>query len=296
MRRGTVIVVATAIALLGSAACGSSSKPDTSGSATTTTAAVKARPKVAIDAKDFGYTLPAEIPAGWVDVTLHNSGQVGHQIAFAKLNSVSFTAFKAAANTTNVKALSGVDFVGGPNNVDPGKTVTATIHLEPGEYGVTCFIPDDKDGKPHSAHGMIGEVKVVQTAASVEDAPMVDAGTVTLSEFTFLPDASFTANGTVAIKNVGTQIHEIIILKEAAGKTLDDVKTFLLTPPGAPPPAGPPPFTDAGGIAGLGAKQTMYQTMALTPGKYVFVCFFPDPTKGDLPHAFEGMLKEITIL
>jgi uncharacterized cupredoxin-like copper-binding protein len=294
LRRGTVTLMVTVVAVLALAACGSSSKPSSSGD-TTTTAAVKARPKVTIDAKDFGYTLPAEIPAGWVDVTLHNSGKVGHQIAFAKLNSVSFTAFKAAASATNVKALAGVDFVGGPNNVDPGQSVTATVHLEPGEYGVACFIPADSDGKTHAEHGMIGEVKVVQTADSVEDAPKVDAGTVSLSEFTFLPDASFTGQGTVAIKNVGTQVHELIIMKEAAGKTLDDVKKFLLTAPGTPPPAGPPPFTTAGGIVGLGAHQTMYQTMALKPGKYVFICFFPDPTKGDLPHALEGMIKEITI-
>jgi hypothetical protein len=35
--------------------------------------------------------------------------------------------------------------------------------------------------------------------------------------------------------------------------------------------------------------------MALRPGKYVLLCFFPDPTKGDQPHALEGMVKEITI-
>ena len=190
--------------------------------------------------------------------------------------------------------MAGVEFVGGPNNVDPGQTVTATMHLEPGEYGVACFIPADKDGKPHAEHGMIGEVKVVKTADSVEDAPKVDAGTITLSEFTFLPDASFTGNGTVAIKNVGTQIHEVIIVKEAGGKTLDDVEEVLSRRPG-PAAGGPPPFTAAGGIVGLGPNQTMYQTMALTPGKYVLLCFFPDPTKGDLPHALEGMLKEITI-
>jgi hypothetical protein len=189
---------------------------------------------------------------------------------------VTFAAFKTAASTTDVKALAGVQFVGGPNNVDPGSSVTATVHFEPGTYGVACFIPDDKDGKPHAAHGMVGQVNVVQTAASVDEAPAVDGGTISLSEFTFVPDASFSGTGTVEIKNVGTQLHEMIIVKEAPGKTLEDVKGFFLTPPGTPPPAGPPPFTSAGGIVGLGPNQTMYQTMALTPG-------------------LEGMVKEITV-
>jgi hypothetical protein len=283
------------VALLALAGCGSSSKSGSSGTTSPTAPAAKARPHVTIEARDFAYDLPASMPAGWVDVTLHNSGKTGHQIAFSKLGTTSFAAFRTAAITTDVKKLADVQFVGGPNNADPGGSVTATIHLEPGTYGVACYIPADSDGKTHAEHGMIGQVTVTQSPDSVEDAPPVDGGTITLSEFTFQTDASFTGSGTVAIKNVGTQLHEAIIVKEADGATLDKVKGFFLAAPGTPPPAGPPPFTSAGGIVGLGAGQTMYQTMALTPGKYVLLCFFPDPTKGNQPHAVEGMVKEITI-
>ena len=293
--RVTIAAVVTVVALFALAGCGSSSKSGSSAGETTTTPAVKQRPHITIDAKEYGFTLPAQIPSGYVDVTLHNSGKVGHQIAFAKLGTATFAAFKAAASTTNVKGLTGEQFVGGPNNVDPGQSVTAIMHFDPGEYGVACFIPDDKDGKPHAAHGMVGEVNVVKTDASVDDPPTVDGGTISLSEFTFLPDASFTGTGTVEIKNVGTQIHELIIVKENPGATLAKVKAFFLTPPGSPPPAGPPPFTSAGGIVGLGPHQNVYETMALTPGKYVFLCFFPDPNKANLPHALEGMIKEVTI-
>jgi uncharacterized cupredoxin-like copper-binding protein len=296
--RGRALII-TAVALAALSACGSSNTSNASGGDSANSAGTS-RPHVTIDATEYAFTLPAQIPAGWVDVTLHNSGKVGHQIAFAKLGSVSFAAFKTAASTTDIKALSGVRFVGGPNDVDPGSSVTAVVHFDPGAYGVACFIPDDKDGKPHAEHGMVGQVDVVQTAASVDDAPTVDGGSITLSEFTFLPDASFTGTGTVEIKNVGTQVHELIVVKEAPGKTLTDVKSFFLAPPGTPPfgtslPAGPPPFTSAGGIVGLGPNQTVYQTMALTPGKYVLLCLFPDPTKNNTPHALEGMIKEITI-
>jgi len=78
-------------------------------------------------------------------------------------------------------------------------------------------------------------------------------------------------------------------VKEAPGKTLDDVKAFFLQS------SGPPLFTSAGGVVGVGPGQTAYQQLALSPGKYVFLCFFPDPTKGNQPHALEGMVKEITI-
>jgi hypothetical protein len=29
------------------------------------------------------------------------------------------------------------------------------VDLKPGDYAILCFVPDAKDGKPHSAHGMI---------------------------------------------------------------------------------------------------------------------------------------------
>ena len=35
--------------------------------------------------------------------------------------------------------------------------------------------------------------------------------------------------------------------------------------------------------------------MDLAPGNYVLICFFPDPKKGNIPHAAEGMMKEFTI-
>ncbi len=240
MRARSLCAAGTAaLLLLGS--CGSSGKPSSSGNDTTTTAAAKVRSHVTIDAREFSYTLPAQIPAGWVDITLHISGTVDHQIAFAKLNAISFAAFETAAATTNLETLGGVDFVGGPNNVDPGKSVTATVHLEAGAYGVACFIPDGPDGKTYAEHGIVGEVEVVKTTESVDDAPRVDAGTVSLGDFSFLLDASFTGGGTVEIKNTGTQVHELIIEKEATGATLADVKKFLLVLPGNPAPSGPLP-------------------------------------------------------
>jgi len=285
-----MVAVAAAV-LLG--ACGSSSKTSTP----PTTIKVKTRPQVTITARDYRFGLPAQIPAGWVDVTLHNVGEQGHQVAFVKLNSLTFAEFQAAADATDLTKLQDAVFVGGPNNVDPGASVTATVHLAAGNYAVVCLIPG-ADNKPHAAHGMIAPVTVAQTADSDEDTPKADAGKITVTEFTFTPDSSFTGRGTVEIDNIGNQVHEVIIEKMASGTTFAEAKRYILIPPGAPgvaTPPGPPPLTSAGGIVGLGPKQTMYQTLTLAPGHYLLACFFPDPTKGNAPHALEGMLKEITV-
>jgi len=291
------IMIATAVAGLVLAGCSSSSK--SAGSDTTTsTAEAKPIPNVAITAADYTFAMPAEIPAGYVNVTLDNTGKESHQIGFVKLGSMTFAQFKAAADKTNVKAIKpGTVFLGGPNGADPGQKTSAIVKLDPGNYAVVCLIPANSDGKPHAAHGMVSQVKVVSTDASSESAPKADS-TITLGDFSFTLPPGFTGKGPVDISNQGTQIHELVIVKLSPGKTVDDAKKFFLTPPGTPPPAGPPPFTSIpgiGGITGLSPQQHAWLDMNLTPGKYVLICFFPDPQKGDIPHALEGMVKEFTI-
>ncbi len=291
-RRALGAVAVIAVTGLVAVSCGSSDS-NAEGKTTSTTAAAKSRPTVTIEAADFSFTAPATIPAGYVDVTLKNIGQEGHQAAFVKLNGVSETDFTAAASNTDIGSLGKAVFVGGPNGADPGGSATATVKLDPGSYEIVCFIPGS-DGKAHAAHGMISKVEVKQTAASVETAPKSD-GTIGLSDFVFEPPKGFTGKGTFTVENQGSEVHELALFKIADGKTIDDVKGFLLAPPGTPPPVGPPPFTSAGGVVGLSAKAKAWLTLDLAPGKYAMLCFFPDPKKDNLPHALEGMIKEITV-
>jgi hypothetical protein len=290
-------IIAAAVAGIALAGCSSSSKSSSSETTPTTTAA-KPMPKVEITAADYTFALPAEIPAGYVDVTVKNTGKEQHQVGFVKLGSMTLAQFKTAADTTNVKAIKpGTVFVGGPNGAEPGQQTSAIVKLDPGNYAVVCLIPATSDGKPHAAHGMVSALKVTSTDTSSETAPTV-ASTITLGDFSFTLPAGFTGKGTVDISNQGTEIHEMVLLKLNQGKTLADAKAFLLVPPGTPPPAGPPPFSTVpgiGGITGLSPQQHAWLNMNLTPGNYVLFCFFPDPKKGSIPHALEGMTKEFTI-
>jgi hypothetical protein len=49
---------------------------------------------------------------------------------------------------------------GGVSAIMPGSHAFVEVDLEPGEYGLICFIPDMKDGKAHFEHGMIKTIKV----------------------------------------------------------------------------------------------------------------------------------------
>jgi hypothetical protein len=42
-----------------------------------------------------------------------------------------------------------------------GEDNLITMDLTPGEYGLICFAPDAKDGKPHFTHGMMTQFTVV---------------------------------------------------------------------------------------------------------------------------------------
>ncbi len=292
--RAARVAIWIAVAGLAAVSCGSSdSKSSGSTSSTSASAAEKSRPQVTIEAADFSFKAPATIPAGYVDVTVKNVGAEGHQIQFVKLNGVSEEEFKTAASNTDIGALGDSVFVGGPNGAAPGGSATATVKLDPGSYEIVCFIPG-ADGASHASKGMIGKVEVKKTPASVEIAPKAK-GTITLGDFVFEPPSGFTGSGTYAVKNEGNQVHELAVFKINEGKTLDDVKGFLLSPPGTPPPAGPPPFSESAGLVGLSSGAEGWLTFDLEPGTYAMFCFFPDPDKDGLPHALEGMIKEFTV-
>ncbi|PYP75422.1 MAG: hypothetical protein DMD35_21525 [Gemmatimonadetes bacterium] len=48
----------------------------------------------------------------------------------------------------------------GMSGLGKGRTGTFDTNLTPGNYGLICYVPDAKDGKPHSMHGMMQELTV----------------------------------------------------------------------------------------------------------------------------------------
>jgi hypothetical protein len=259
--------------------------------------AAKAPPTVTIRARDFEFVMPDKVPAGWTTFKIVNDGGEPHQAQIAKLNpGVNADQIPAAGKSGGDAAVVALlTAMGGPNAVAPLRgTATVTVKLTPGNYVAICFVPS-ADGVRHYAKGMIQPFTVTKAKGKAVPAPKAKA-TVTLDDFSFgFPPAGLPAKGVVAVKNAGAQAHEIALYQLAAGKTLDDAKAFLLTPPGAPPPAGPPPVTEAGGLGGLAPGATGYMNLALKPGTYVAACYFPDPTKGGLPHIIEGMLATVTV-
>ncbi len=50
--------------------------------------------------------------------------------------------------------------MGGATGLAPGAHQVISLTLTPGNYGLFCFVPDARDGKPHVLHGMVKQITV----------------------------------------------------------------------------------------------------------------------------------------
>jgi uncharacterized cupredoxin-like copper-binding protein len=108
---------------------------------------------------DYNFKLSGPIRAGTRTIRVHNTGKQHHEVQLVQL-----------APGKTVKEV--LDWLGKPEGPPPGKAMGGiagmepgmteyfTANFTPGKYGLICFLPDSKDGKPHFAHGMVQEITV----------------------------------------------------------------------------------------------------------------------------------------
>lgn len=245
-----------------------------------------------IDGADMAYSFPEPTaPSGNVTVTFVNKDKtLPHQAQLFVLHpGVTVDQFtKALLSPAGEGAVVPLaDPAGGPNAVGPGERSSVVVDLKPGAtYMVVCALPA-ADGKPHYAHGMIGQFTVSSTSGGAA-APKA-ASTITLSDFAFHVPEGIDWSNPVAVVNHGSEPHELAILAPAQGKTVSDVEQALETEL-----QGPPPFTEHGGVGAIPPGMTQVFTPQLKPGSYLLACFVVDP-KTMKPHYMLGMVRPFTV-
>jgi Copper binding proteins, plastocyanin/azurin family len=110
--------------------------------------------QVTVAAREYSFDLPADIKAGRTTFTLDNQGQEAHVLVV----------FKLAEGATLDQAMQsesgeGVDTSWSSDIAARGEKEALTFDLEPGHYGLVCFIPD-ANGQPHFMLGMQKEFTV----------------------------------------------------------------------------------------------------------------------------------------
>jgi hypothetical protein len=108
---------------------------------------------------DYSFTLSKPLAAGRQMIKVENAASQPHEIVLIQL-APGKTIQDVAKWVADMKGPPPGKPIGGIPGFTKGKNTYFEVSLEPGDYGMICFVPDAKDGKPHFEHGMMQQIKV----------------------------------------------------------------------------------------------------------------------------------------
>lgn len=262
---------------------------------------------VSLTAAEYTFQAPDSIPAGWTTFRLANHGaeiHYGHIVQLEPGRSVQelVAAYEEAIRTSGPRP-SWVTRFGGPGGTAPGDSSRVTQHLEPGNYVWICPVEDD-EGHPHFAKGEVKPFVVHAARVRVGDREAAPEATmaIRLLDFSFAFEAPPSAGRhTVRVENAGREPHDLVLLKLAPGKTVEDVAIWLNPERARRSDAGGdegPPSLESlgsllGGIAAIGHGMEAFFEANLTPGEYVLVCMATAPDGQS--HIEHGMIQQFRV-
>lgn len=114
---------------------------------------------ITVSMSDYAWSVTPEITAGKHIIKIENTAAQSHEMFIAAL-APGKTAADLAAWAENMTGPPPAKPLGGISGMAKGGVAYIPVDLAPGEYGLFCFLPDAKDGKPHVAHGMLKQFTV----------------------------------------------------------------------------------------------------------------------------------------
>ena len=115
---------------------------------------------IQVEATEYAYEMPDEIPAGFVTLDFVNVGDQPHEFGFVRL-----TQGRTVGDLRRLftKSAGGnplwPEEVGGLSALSPGQSASMTKDLEEGSYAFFCLLPTPK-GEQHVDEGMIAGFRV----------------------------------------------------------------------------------------------------------------------------------------
>jgi hypothetical protein len=260
---------------------------------------------VTITTTEYAVEAPDTIDAGWTTFRHINHGQELHYSHIVRIDSGRtvhdlVSAYQEAIRTSGPRP-KWVTRFGGPGGTGPGGTSSVTEFLEPGSYVWICPI-EDMEGNPHFGEGEVKEfvVRAADLAAANQGAGPVAGASIRLMDFSFTVDSGFVAGRhTIRVENAGIEPHDLVMIKLAPGKTLEDLRTWLNPEmarrdrPDEPPPTLESLGMPAGGIAAIRPGMEVFLETDITPGEYVFLCMATAPDGRS--HIEHGMIQQISV-
>ena len=114
---------------------------------------------VTLTLSDYTFTLSKPLVAGRQLIKVENVAGQPHEVVLVQL-APGKTIEDVGKWVMDMKGPPPGKPIGGIPAFRAGKNTFFDATLEPGDYGMICFIPDAKDGKPHFTHGMAKQFKV----------------------------------------------------------------------------------------------------------------------------------------
>jgi hypothetical protein len=128
----------------------------------TPSSAASAEPAADVNVRlsDYKFAISKPLTAGRHVIKVTNDAAQTHEVVFVKLAPGKTAAGTAEWVESGMQGPPPGMPLGGVSPIAKGRSNTFTLDLTPGTYGMICFLPDVKDGKPHSTHGMVTQFDV----------------------------------------------------------------------------------------------------------------------------------------
>lgn len=263
------------VSLLASVACQSNTIAQASGSGKATI------PEITVEVNDNGLTVPQELPAGLVAITVKNTGANSSGLMFARLNEgVSLDTFKQALAKHADEEIALASWHG-EEEVGPGSSLRVIHDLHEGHY-VAISGPYEQP--------VVVQVEVNRSSSLVPAAPTAEFE-VKMADFAYVMPHHVKAGVHLwSFENTGKEMHLFNIIKLHEGKTIDDVLALAQNEE-LPDEL---PFDFAGGWGGMSAGERAWAPLDLSPGEYMVICGILDAASGKR-HMELGMFHPLVV-
>jgi hypothetical protein len=212
---------------------------------------------VTVDGADYAYVMPDTIEGGVVAMRFRNVGKELHEFAFGRIDgnhTIDELIEDLFANDGDVPYSTDL---GGPPLLSPGEEITITRELEPGTYGLLCFVPN-AEGELHLKLGMKSQFRVVGSTDATLPSP---DGVITATAKSFEVPEIEAGTRTIELRNESGEDREWVLTAYAPGKTAKDVDAWAES--GL---QGDPPAVFHGAMQSIPSGTSVFVTLELVAG------------------------------
>ncbi|HEY7461734.1 MAG TPA: hypothetical protein VIC59_07660 [Gemmatimonadota bacterium] len=115
---------------------------------------------IEVELVDYTFQVTGRVAPGPHVLAIENEGTEPHELSLWRLAPGKSLADLVAWTEAGMAGEPPGKPIGGVAPMKPGDRELFGVNLEPGEYALLCFVPDDEDGKPHIQHGMAKQFTV----------------------------------------------------------------------------------------------------------------------------------------